>query len=327
MKFGLFFQVPATPPQTAEQRYRETIGQVEHADELGFHTVWLAEGHFRATFSVVPAPLILAGRLAGTTRRIRLGTASIQLPLHHPIQIAEAAAMIDVLSNGRLDLGLGRGSSAVQAAAFGYDYADRNDRFNEQMIILEQALTTGLVNHDGRHFSIRDLAITPRPIQQPAPPLYITANHPEMATETGQRGLGLLMGVAIHPLPDDYAAHIARYRSAYQASERDPRPSRIGAVFWTFVGRDRDAVARCIAPSLANNHLAVGKSFDEIARGFGIFGSPADCIGAIQEAQVRGSIDEVICHFNPGGLVPHERVLEAMTLFRETVMPAFDQPD
>lgn len=323
MKFGVFYQVPATPPQTAAQRYAETVAQVRHADRLGFDTVWLAEGHFRPVFSVLPAPLLMAAALAGMTERIRLGTAAVQLPVHHPVRIAEEAAMVDLLSGGRLELGVGRGSAAALAEVFGVDWAGRDSRFVEQLDIIEQAWETGVVTHHGQHFHLDDLAVIPRPLQQPAPPLHITANHPEMATFTGARGLNLLMGAAIHPLPDAFFAHLARYRAAFvPAAHGRPRP-HAGAVFWVFPGHDLADVRARVGPSLANNHLAARLSFEEVARAFAVYGSPAECIDKIAMLQERADLDELICHFNPGGLVPHARVLDAMTLFMEEVSPRF----
>jgi alkanesulfonate monooxygenase SsuD/methylene tetrahydromethanopterin reductase-like flavin-dependent oxidoreductase (luciferase family) len=321
VKVGLFFQVPTTSPQTAAQRYQETIAQVRHADRLGFDTVWLAEGHFRPVFSVLPAPLVLAAALAVQTSRIRLGTASIILPLHHPLRVAEEAAMVDLLSGGRLELGVGRGSAANLAAIFGYEWEQRADRFDEQLAIIRQALSTGRVNHDGAHFQFQEIALTPLPLQRPAPPISITANHPEMATYTGQHGLAMLMGTAIHPLPEAFYAHVARYHAAFRPAPDQRQEPYVGAVFWVFPGRDLNDVRTRIGHSLANNHLAAQLSFETVAETFAIYGSPAACADKIRAIQARSGLDELICHFNPGGLVPSEQVQEAMTRFREEVVP------
>jgi len=117
MKFGLFYQLPCAPEQDEVTRYHETIEQVVYADELGFDTAWLAELHFNRPFSVMPAPLILAAALAQRTRRIRLGTAVALLPLQHPLRTAEDAATVDILSQGRLEFGVGRGTIACTSRA------------------------------------------------------------------------------------------------------------------------------------------------------------------------------------------------------------------
>jgi alkanesulfonate monooxygenase SsuD/methylene tetrahydromethanopterin reductase-like flavin-dependent oxidoreductase (luciferase family) len=105
MKFGLFYQLPCGPTQEVAARYQETIEQILYAEALGFDTVWLAELHFNPLFSVMPAPLLLAAALAQRTTRIRLGTAVLLLPLQHPLRTAEEAAVVDLLSQGRLELG------------------------------------------------------------------------------------------------------------------------------------------------------------------------------------------------------------------------------
>lgn len=323
MKFGVFYQIPLTPPQTVERRYQETIAQIRHADRLGFDTVWLAEGHFRPIFSILPAPLLLAAALAGQTERIRLGTAAIQLPLHHPVRIAEEAAMVDVLSGGRLEFGVGRGSSLPNAEAFGLTWAERDDRFVEQLDVIAQAWRDGVVNYDGVYYRHQNLTVIPRPLQQPAPPVSITANHPEMATFTGARGLNLLVGAAIHPLPDAFFTHLARYRDAFTPTPGGrPRPY-VGAVFWVFPGRDLADVRERIGSSLANNHIAAKLTFEQVAQTFAFFGSPTECADQIAALQERARLDEIICHFNPGGLVPHEQVIDAMTLFTDEVAARF----
>src|ERR1700686_4715773 len=113
VKFGLFYQLPCAPEQSESARYNETVEQVILADEIGFDTAWLAELHFFRPFSIMPSPLIMATAIAQRTRRIRLGTAVSLLPFHHPLNIAEVAATVDILSGGRLDFGVGRGTIAV----------------------------------------------------------------------------------------------------------------------------------------------------------------------------------------------------------------------
>src|SRR3989442_10974878 len=113
MKFGLFYQLPCAPTQDAATRYQETIEQIVYAEELGFDTAWLAELHFNPLFSIMPAPLILAAVLAQRTTRIRLGTAVVLLPLQHPLRTAEEAAVVDILSPGGVELGVGRATTAI----------------------------------------------------------------------------------------------------------------------------------------------------------------------------------------------------------------------
>jgi alkanesulfonate monooxygenase SsuD/methylene tetrahydromethanopterin reductase-like flavin-dependent oxidoreductase (luciferase family) len=118
MQFGLFYQLPCAPEQNEVTRYHETIEQIVYTDELGFDIAWLAELHFYRPFSILSSPLILATALAQRTRRIRLGTAVVLLPLQHPLRLAEDAATVDLLSQGRLEVGVGRGAIAIHFHGF-----------------------------------------------------------------------------------------------------------------------------------------------------------------------------------------------------------------
>ncbi len=109
MEFGTFYQLPCAAEQSPLQRYEDTLMQIQHADSLGLDVAWLAELHFFPTFSIMPSPLLVASALAQRTHRIRLGMAVNLLPLHHPLRNAEDAATLDILSNGRLEYGAGRG--------------------------------------------------------------------------------------------------------------------------------------------------------------------------------------------------------------------------
>lgn len=113
MEFGLFYQLPAWPGQEPRQRYQETLDQITLGDELGFDVAWLAEMHFVPEFSILPSPVVVGAAVAMRTRRIRIGIGVTLLPLHDPLRAAEDAATLDLLSNGRLEYGIGRGVTAT----------------------------------------------------------------------------------------------------------------------------------------------------------------------------------------------------------------------
>src|SRR6202050_3121350 len=135
VKFGLFYQLPCAPDQSEPARYNETVEQVILADEIGFDTAWLAELHFFRPFSIMPAPLIVATAIAQRTKRIRLGTGVSLLPFHHPLKLAAEAAVVDILSDGRLDLGVGRGTIAVHFQGFDVPRDESRERFEEALEI------------------------------------------------------------------------------------------------------------------------------------------------------------------------------------------------
>src|ERR1700688_4892205 len=142
MKFGLHYQVPCYGSQSPVQRYRDTIEQSVHAEALGFESVWPVEQHFNADLSITPAPLLLLAALAERTRTLRLGVAIVLLPLSHPIRVAEEIATLDVLSNGRVEFGIGRGAVPNHFRAFGVPIAENRDRFVEGLEVIRQAWTS-----------------------------------------------------------------------------------------------------------------------------------------------------------------------------------------
>src|SRR5580704_5183840 len=152
MKFGLHYQLPCFGSQSPVQRYRDTIEQSVHAEALGFESVWPVEQHFNADLSITP-PLLLAA-LAERTRTLRLGIAIVLLPLSHPIRIAEEIATLDVLSNGRVEFGVGRGSIPTHFAGFGVPQAESRERFIEALELIVQAWTKERVSYDGRFFKV-----------------------------------------------------------------------------------------------------------------------------------------------------------------------------
>ena len=177
MKFGIFI-LPSWPEaETAHQGriYHEAVEQIQYAEELGFDAVWLAEHHF-TRFGIVPSAIPFATYVAAQTRTIRIGTGVSVLTFHNPIFTAEEAAMLDVLSNGRLDFGVGRGQVVYEYNNFKVEYDSRTRRFQEIVdIILGLWSTPGFTYH-GQYYSVDDLTITPTPIQRPHPPMYLAVS-------------------------------------------------------------------------------------------------------------------------------------------------------
>jgi alkanesulfonate monooxygenase SsuD/methylene tetrahydromethanopterin reductase-like flavin-dependent oxidoreductase (luciferase family) len=177
MKFGLFI-LPSWPEAEASHQSRilhEAVEQIQYAEELGFDAVWLAEHHF-TRFGVVPSALPFATYVAARTRKIRIGTGVSVLTFHHPVFMAEETAMLDVLSHGRLDFGVGRGQVVYEYNNFKVEYDSRTQRFQEIVdIILGLWRTPGFTYH-GTYYQVDDLTIAPVPVQQPHPPMYLAVS-------------------------------------------------------------------------------------------------------------------------------------------------------
>src|SRR5262249_25652002 len=177
MKFGIFI-LPSWPDaETSHQGriFQEAVEQIQYAEELGFDAVWLAEHHF-TRFGIVPSALPFATYVAARTRTIRIGTGVSVLTFHHPVFMAEETAMLDVLSNGRLDFGVGRGQVVYKYNNFKGEQASRSQRFQEIVdIILGLWITSGFTYH-GQYYSTDDLTIAPVQVQQPHPPMYLAVS-------------------------------------------------------------------------------------------------------------------------------------------------------
>jgi alkanesulfonate monooxygenase SsuD/methylene tetrahydromethanopterin reductase-like flavin-dependent oxidoreductase (luciferase family) len=136
VKFGQFFLLEQFTGRTESEVYRDSLEQIQVADELGYHTAWLAEHRF-SPYGIMPDTLLFGAAVAATTTRIRIGTAVVVLPFHHPILIAEQTAMLDVLSNGRFDFGVGRGYQAQEFRSFNIDMDESRERFEETLNIIQ----------------------------------------------------------------------------------------------------------------------------------------------------------------------------------------------
>src|SRR6266581_367306 len=173
MRFGFFDQLPCASGYSEPQRYKDIIAQIELGDAVGFDTVWLGEIHFIREFSILADPLMVLAAAAQRTSRIRLGTAVTLLPLHSPVKIAEEAATADILSNGRLEFGVGRGTAPIHYAGYDIPQEESRERFEEALDFILQAWTQKQFSFQGKYFRARDLTVVPKPVQAPHPPVRI----------------------------------------------------------------------------------------------------------------------------------------------------------
>src|SRR2546429_178511 len=201
MKFGLFFQTPEAPGQSHGERFAEMLDRIALAESLGFDVAWLAELHFGGAFSLLSSPLMAVPVIAQRTKRIRVGTAVTLLPLHHPLACAEQAATADVLSGGRLEFGVGRGSIPSQFHGFRVPVAENRARFDEALEIIRLAWTQERFSYRGEFYQVEDLAVVPRPVQQPHPPIRVAVHTAESFVHIGDLGLPIYSGTTTTPLP------------------------------------------------------------------------------------------------------------------------------
>ncbi len=193
MQFGwLTLSLSPAPDQDA-LRIEQQINQVCAAEALGFSDVWLTEHYFTGE-SVYNDALMFAAALTQRTSRIRLGFAVLQMPFHHPIRLAVQLALLDNLSKGRIDVGIGKGSvyNEYEFVGHGLRSADSRERMTEAMEVLERAWRESPLVYEGKYFNLRVPELRPRPVQQPGPPIWRSVISPGSFTECGRLGIPIL---------------------------------------------------------------------------------------------------------------------------------------
>jgi alkanesulfonate monooxygenase SsuD/methylene tetrahydromethanopterin reductase-like flavin-dependent oxidoreductase (luciferase family) len=349
MRFGLFYQLPCALDQSEPARYNETLEQLVLADELGFDIAWLAELHFFRQFSIMPAPLYVAVAAAQRTHRLRFGTGVILVPFHHPLRIAEETAVADILTGGRLEVGLGRGTIALHFQGFGVSREESRERFEEGLEILLKAWTSEHYQHNGRYFDFPETSLAPKPVQKPHPPIRIAANSPETAEFAGLHNYPVLVASPINPMPG-FFDHVRKYRASLRsAAHPNESAGNVAALFFVSPGDSLEQVRALFEPSMMHYFRTIGEQarlggrgqyegsyqylqqvreraakigWNEVERTMGVFGPADECIRRINQIHEGAHVDQLICWFNPGGRIAHEEVMAAMERFAAKVMPA-----
>src|ERR687887_2887481 len=202
MQFGLFYEASEDPRYSHAERYEEMLDLMAYGETLGFDVVWMAEIHFGGAFSLLSVPLMVVPVIAQRTRRIRIGTAVTLLPLHHPLSLAEQAATADLLSGGRLEFGVGRGSIPTQFHGFRVPVAENRGRFDEALEIIRLAWTQERFSYHGAFYDIDNITVVPKPVQQPHPPVRVGVHTAESFAHLGDLGLPIYSGTTTTPLPE-----------------------------------------------------------------------------------------------------------------------------
>src|SRR5579884_3914925 len=191
IRFGIFDWLDERRPDDPTTLYDARLTMLEYADQAGFYCYHLAEHHW-TPLCMAPSPNLFLAAAAQRTRRIRLGPLVYLLPLYHPLRLMEEICMLDHLSHGRLEIGVGRGASPYELAPFGVRAEEARPMFEEALAILVQGLATGEIDHAGRYFVIKGLRAVHRPYQRPYPPLWYPTNYPNSVAWVGRHGFSLL---------------------------------------------------------------------------------------------------------------------------------------
>jgi alkanesulfonate monooxygenase SsuD/methylene tetrahydromethanopterin reductase-like flavin-dependent oxidoreductase (luciferase family) len=346
MKFGLFFQAPEAEGRTHGERFAEMFELIELADTLGFDVAWLAELHFGGAFSLLASPLMMAPVIAQRTRQIRIGTAVTLLPLQHPLSTAEQAATADVLSGGRLEFGVGRGSIPSQFHGFRVPVAENRARFDEALEIIRLAWTRERFSHRGRFWEVEDVSVVPKPAQRPHPPIRVAVHSAESFAHIGERGLPIYSGTTTTPLPQ-LREFMAIYRERLAAAGHPWRPDQMALMLPVHIGPTPAAARDAMRPGVLKyyrnlqaifsalpdsygehlprlkmiNETLANLPYEKFCRDQGVFGDAAEVVDRLQAARDEFGLSQVIAWFDQGNMLPRAEVERTMREFADRVMP------
>jgi probable F420-dependent oxidoreductase len=341
MRFGIF----ALPTYFAEsdgslgEFYQHILALLTEAEALGFDSAWVNEHHFHAYGGMIPSPPVLLAALARRTSRIRLGTSVALLPLHHPLEAAEAYAMVDQISGGRLELGVGRGFMKYDYDTMQVPFDEGYARVDESLEVILKAWQHQPFSHHGRFFDFDDVSVWPTPLQRPHPPVWGAATRtPETFRRVGSHGHGLLTVVYVFTL-EHLAGLIGHFREGAAASGFDAASLPVATHYQVYCSEDpaeaRRVGAEAIAAYVAQNNLARAQgtvAFDLTAAGIDIdaliagarvcVGTPDECAAVLEQARAVLGLTSVDCTFSFGGL-DHAKAQRSLELFAREVMPRF----
>jgi alkanesulfonate monooxygenase SsuD/methylene tetrahydromethanopterin reductase-like flavin-dependent oxidoreductase (luciferase family) len=340
MNFGTFLLMQSPSARSSQEIYGRGLEIAQAAETLGFGNVWLAEHHF-STYGYLSRPVQLATYIAARTKTLRVGTAVIVVPLHHPLIIAEEIATLDLLAGGRVDIGLGRGYQPYEFERLGLELESGRARWEESVDVILKALAGQPFTYDGKLFTIPETSIFPQPVQRPLPPIWITAQSPDSVEAAVRRGFNVLTGGFGVPLE-----RMGEFRRLFDRLVAEAKPDRrlqVGVQRAVYVA-DSLAEARAVAEearwnmrvtlSLRNHYERVeaGRaiavpapnepSTDDLLDRFLVIGTPDVVVRQIGRIRDVVGITHFNCSFWFGDL-EHARVLRSMERFAREVMPAF----
>ncbi len=347
MRFGTFSYNQARPWVTERQAFDELLEQIELTDRLGFDEAWFAE-HHHSDYGMLSSPNLITAALARRTERLRFGNLVSVLPLYDPMRLAEECAILDILSGGRLNVGLGRGVPKDDMK-HRLDRDTAQARFEEGIEILKLAWSGETFSYSGKAWAYEEISCRPQPLQKPHPPIYYGATAPDSAAMVARRGWNLAL--SRQPIAN-CARAISSYRS--ERAQLDNLPGRGDAIMVRdiYVADSDEQAWREAGPELtrfwqlAKDNFWRGDSIstDDLAKltdryvyfpggltlkrmeewGTSLIGSPDTVIRKTRELLAIAKPDSLVGMFSFGGL-RHEQVMHSLDLFGTKVIPALGE--
>ena len=327
LSFGIFDHLDHAGG-SIRQQYSDRLEIAAACDEAGFRAYHVAE-HHGTPHGLAASPNLFLSAVAQRTRTLRLGPLVMLLNLYHPLRAFEEICMLDQLSGGRLDLGIGRGAVPLELSFFGVSPAEARDRYSEATEIVLKAMETNTLTYSGRHFSISDVPITLSPIQKPHPPLWYGTTKPETARWTAENSINIAcVGKSSAIRPDAYRAHW---------TTRPPQVMPLLGMVRIVVIAGSDAEARALAaPAYARwfktftflSRIAnlppppnLPRSFEQaLEDGFCLVGSPSTVRETLRRQVVEAGVTYVMCQLAFGDL-PLAASLQTISAMRSTIIP------
>jgi alkanesulfonate monooxygenase SsuD/methylene tetrahydromethanopterin reductase-like flavin-dependent oxidoreductase (luciferase family) len=349
MDFGIFMEFGNRQGATERQAFQEGFALVDAAEAWGLDGAWLAEFHFNPVRSVLSSPIVVAGSIATRTQRLRVGMAVYVLPLNNPLRIAEEVATVDHISAGRFDFGIGRSGFARSYDIYGTPYNESQARFREALEIIREAWKGEPFSYRGDHYRIENATVSPRPYQQPHPPLRIAAVTPETFPSVAQQGFPIFVGLRGMDIPE-LRTHLDIYRKTWRqaghagrgsvylrvplyagATEKAAMEEPYDSITYYFTRQSRLVAQDATQRAATDRHedrqgiadRLAGLTYEQILQTKVVFGSATGLIDRLKQLQEELGLDGIVAEMNAGGLIPAEQVMQSLKILSHDVMPAF----
>jgi alkanesulfonate monooxygenase SsuD/methylene tetrahydromethanopterin reductase-like flavin-dependent oxidoreductase (luciferase family) len=335
MEFGIFDHVDRSGRPLADF-YEQRLKLVEAYDRAGFYGYHVAE-HHATPLGLAASPSVYLAAVAQRTQRLKFGPLVYTLPLYHPLRLIEEICMLDQMSGGRFQLGIGRGISPLETKCFGIDPEERQRRYEETLSIVLQGLTEKAVNFEGQFFRFANVPMELTPLQQPHPPIWLgvaSADSAERAARNRRNFVSLSTSAETRVLTD-------RYRTSWRDTQGDALLPKLGLGRFIVVAESDEAALALARRAYKTWHASFhhlwhvhgivptrgerAPVFDEIMDGGrGIAGSPASVIAALRTQLTESGVNYCVGQFAFGDMGLDE-ALRSVDLFVREVMPALRQ--
>jgi alkanesulfonate monooxygenase SsuD/methylene tetrahydromethanopterin reductase-like flavin-dependent oxidoreductase (luciferase family) len=357
MQFGMLYEMETPRPWTKRSEfnvYHEALAQIELADQLGFDYVWEVEHHFLEEYSHSSAPEVFYGAVSQRTKNIRIAHGVRLLPhrFNHPIKVAEQAAVLDLLSNGRMELGTGRSTTAQELDGFCVDYDRTRLEVREALDVIVKAWTEEILEYNGKTIQVPPRMVLPKPIQEPHPPMWMACVAPDSYEMAADRGLGVLSfsfnfeGIqkaletfqAACKKRSDQVVKVVNERFAnfvicHVAETKEEERIGLEGARWFLHN-----VAKLFEPLMVKNELY---SYSYLRNLFGldadandltdaqlkehplvVVGNPEEVIRKLEAFQQAGFHQAIL--FKQAGRIPHQNIMRSIQRIGKYVIPYFN---